>query len=251
MYSILLDFLKGIITSCKINVFAKNMYYDPKLFRLVKKIIKYNIMMHLLPIMLVQLVWYLTGFSIESVLTIIAIPTSIFNTLFHLLHYMDLVNIVSTYSSKSKSGLQQLELTSLAVTMSIYQIVIYLTTSLVNLLFYDKFYFISIFINFVILAVYHSFYCYNNLWQYHKIDIAYRIDMHEKLWPYYLGYGTISTIIYLFSSKQYVMGIYNIYLVFGITLPFLLTTKYPKKEIQYPHIKMRIFSYITLCVINL
>ena len=105
MYSILSDYLEGIATSCKINIFAKNVYNDPKLFRLVKKIIKYNFMMHFFPIILVQLVLYLTGVSIESILTIVTIPISIFSVLFHLLHYMDLVNIVNSYSSKNRTAI--------------------------------------------------------------------------------------------------------------------------------------------------
>lgn len=251
MYSILYDYFDGIVTSCRINTFVKNLYNDAKLFRLTKKIVKYNLIMHFLPVIVLYLLSTITNIDHQLVLKFITFPINIFSTLFHILHYMDLVNIVTTYSSKNKSSMQVLELISLALTMSIYQIVIYLSTNMLNFLLHDKFYYVCLFINYIILALYHSFYCYNNLWQYKKIDMGYRIDIHEKLWPYYFGYGTIPMIIYQYAGSPLGLGCYNIYMILVIALPFMIRPKYPSRTNNYPDypaINLTPFAYITSCI---
>ena len=93
--------------------------------------------------------------------------------------------------------------------------------------------------------------CFNNLWQHKKLSINCRIDMHEKLWPYYIGYGTIATIIYQYAETQYIYGLYNIYMAILISIPFLIEPIYPKKQIQYPSINLKFFSYIMKFVFNI
>ena len=251
MSAILYDYAGGIITSCKINLFITNVYKNNKLFSLITKIIKYNLLLHFLLTIVAQIIFYFIGVSFPKLINVLGYPLNIFSALFHLLHYMDLINIVITYSSKNSSTIPVLELVSLAFTMSIYQIVIYLTTNLINILLHDRLYYIAIFINFIILTIYHSFYCYNNLWQYKKIEMIYRIDMHEKLWPYYFGYGTIATIIYQYTTNPLILGFYNMYMVLLISLPFMVQPKYPSKTNNYPSypaINLTIFSYITGCI---
>ena len=247
MYNaIVCDYLRGVINSCKINLLITSAIQNSKLAKLLYKIIKYNFILYVLPLMLVQIL-NIFDLSFYCILNFISYPIGIFSAVFHLLHYMDLMNIVCTNSSKSNNEMPVLDLISLAITMSLYNIVIYLTTNLINLFFHERIYILAIMLNFIILTIYHSFYCFNNLWQYKKIEMAYRIDMHEKLWAYYMGYGTIATIIYLYVNNFYVMGLYNLYMTICISMPFMIEPRYPSKTKNYPNypsINLVIFSYI-------
>lgn len=238
---IILDYLLGIYNSCHIKTFVTAVRTDNKLTSLIIKLIKFNLTWHFLPTLIILLLEYCFGIQ----LSIVSYPINLFSIIFHLIHYIDLVGTVSTKVSKSLNTMSMLEMITMAITMSIYQLMIYFTTKLINFVFHDRLYYLCIVLNFCILATYHSFYCYNNLWQYKQIDMLHRINIHEKLWPYYLGYGTISTIIYLYISYPFMAGIYNLYLVLIIALPFLIKRKIPSEEEKYPKINLIIFSYIT------
>ena len=203
--------------------------------------------MHVLPLLVFQIFNILTDsrIPVQYLFVIVNYPINIFSALFHLLHLRDLISIICTYSPKKLKSTITFNPISLAITMSMYQLTINLTTSIINLIFYDKFYLLAILLNFIILTVYYSFYCFNNLWQYNKKEMFYRIDMHEKLWPYYCGFGTIATIIYFNVANPYILGLYNMYMCLITTLPFLLTIRYPNADIKYPQINLTIFSYIT------
>jgi len=238
------DFVSGLFNSIRIDKIIKPTRENPKLKKLWFKICKYNFLLHIFPTLLLLLVDWLFDISLIFIFNILAYPINLFSGLFHLLHFFDLVNIICIHTPKSSKTVGALDMISLMITMSIYQIVIYLTTTIINLIFHDNLYFAAIILNFIILTIYHSFYCFNNLWQYKKIDMFRRIDIHEKLWPYYIGYGTISTILYLCAIHPIMIAIYNLYLATIIALPFLLATRYPKKEIGYPKINLTIFSKI-------
>jgi hypothetical protein len=242
--NILIDFLKGLTNSARFDYFLKPISENLKLRRLVIKICKYNFFLHFLPSIILYFVGWLFNTNMMPIMNVIVYPINIFSSLFHLLHYFDLVNMVCFYSIKTSKSAPVLDMLSLTITLTIYQLVIYLTTTLVNLMFHDRLYLLALCLNFVILTIYHSFYCFNNLWQYKKIDMFYRIDMHEKIWPYYIGYGVISTIIYLHIDNPYMLSFYNLYMALLISLPFLLEVKYPKKIMDYPSINLTIFSYI-------
>lgn len=243
--NIIQDYLLGIVNSLRLDLLIHPLYHNMKLRKLFYKICKYNFILHFFPLILVQLLESIFHTTLTSFLSLIIYPINLFTVFFHILHYMDLVNIVCIYTKKTSKVLDILELLSLAITISIYQIVIYLTTTIIYLIFYDNLYFLAVCTNFIILTIYHSFYCFNNLWQYKHINMSHRIDMHEKLWPYYLGYGTIATIIYTYTRHPYFMGFYNIYMALIIAIPFLTKTKYPTKENLYPKINLTIFSYMT------
>ncbi|XWV26619.1 putative etoposide-induced protein 2.4 [Tupanvirus soda lake] len=242
---IILDFFQGIVNSIRIDFFVKPLFDNTKLKKLVFKIIKYNALLHFIPYILVVILEWLLGVSLFNIFIYIICPVNIFSAMFHILHYMDLVNMVSSYSSKTSNTGAALDMLSMTITMTIYQLVIYLTTSIINIVFHDRLHILAIIINFAILTIYHSFYCFNNLWQYKKIEMFYRIDMHEKLWPFYVGYGLVSTIIYFYINNAIMLGIYNLYMTLAIALPFLMNTKYPKKDMPYPSINLFIFSYLT------
>lgn len=243
--SILNDYLFGISNSLYLGKFWHVFWNNPKMYRLVLKICKYNFLMHFLPTLLEYFMVWFFGISISPLINTLYYPIGIFSILFHMLHYMDLVNMACMYTSKNLSNsANNFNPISLAITMSIYNLIIYLTTTLVNLIFHDRFFWLANIINFLTLTIYHSFYCFNNLWQHKKIEIFYRIDMHEKLWPYYMGYGSVATLLYLYSDNVIVLGLYNLYMILCISLPFFLEPIFPKKEISYPPIKLKIFSHL-------
>ncbi|MEM0354225.1 MAG: hypothetical protein QXW79_01450 [Thermoplasmata archaeon] len=131
------------------------------------------------------------------------------------------------------------------ITMTLYKFTIYLTTHLINLILHERFFFVAICLNFVILEFYHSFYCYNNWWQHKRIGILQRINICEKMWPFYLGYGTFATIIYFYTSIPEIAGLYNLYIMFLISNPFLAETKHWNILSSYPSINLSLFSYLT------
>jgi len=245
------DFFSGITNSIRFDIYIKSLLRNPRLQKLTIKILKYNAVMHFLPFLFFYLIGWSLNIDIMYIGYYLSLPINIFSVLFHLLHYIDLVNMVCMYSLKTSKTSTALDAVSLTITMSIYQLVIYLTTSIINLIFNGRMRLVAIMINFIILTIYHSFYCYNNLWQYKKIDMLYRIDMHEKLWPYYIGYGIVPTIIYLYNYNPLVLGLYNLYMILIISLPFMIKIKYPKNEMPYPKINLKIFSYFTGLVVEL
>jgi hypothetical protein len=124
-----------------------------------------------------------------------------------------------------------------------YQIAIYSTNALINFLIYDKNATIAILVNFVILSIYHSFYSFNNKWHHKKINVVHRINMCEKLWPYYIGFGIVPTILYLNSRNLIMMSLYNFYIILSIAIPFLVKEKKAACG-NYPKINLVIFSYV-------
>lgn len=264
---IIRDFLDGLVNSLKVGLIinpipveapqknTSNKHYeihdDSKLVRLMQEMVKYNFLMHILPLFLVQMLNYFTGISLFGPFIIFNYLINLGSIFFHISRYMDLVNIVCVYSQRTINTMSLLDTITLTIAMFIYQTVIYLTVELVNFILHDRIYLLAIVLNFFILTIYHSFYCYNNLWQYKKIEIFHRIDMHEKLWPYYLGYGTIATIMYYYISSPYVLGLYNLYMTVIIAIPFLTEIRFPPKESLYPKINLIIFSHITALIFAL
>jgi glycopeptide antibiotics resistance protein len=85
------------------------------------------------------------------------------------------------------------------------------------------------------------------------MEMIYRINIHEKLWPYYFGYGTIPMIIYQYSGSHIGLGTYNIYMILVIALPFMIQPRYPSRTRNYPTypaINLTLFSYITSCIFS-
>lgn len=245
------DYLHGVKNSFRIVHILLLLITDDKFRKVVFKIIKFNFLVHFLPLILIKFIYNIFGLSLFTLLYIINIPLNIFSSLFHFLHYTDLVNIVCVNADRSSNTMPAFDVIALTITLSIYQLIIYLATTFINFLFWDRLWFLAMGLNFLILAMYHSLYCFNNLWQYQKIDVAYRIDMHEKLWPYYLGYGTIATVIYLNTINNYMVGLYNLYIGIILCVPFLIPIKYPRKIVTYFSINLTIFSNLTVGILTI
>ena len=61
----------------------------------------------------------------------------------------------------------------------------------------------------------------------------------------YVGYGIISVIIYTFTDIPIILGLYNIYLIITISIPFMIPPIYPKQIKTYPQLNLNIYAYIT------
>ena len=230
------DFKQGFVSSLRIDLLfiaAKN---NLKLRKLLWKIFIYNFLLHILPLILMQGLFQ----------TIICKAINLFSMGFHLLHYMDLINVVAKYSNKTpeSESISSVELISLSITMAIYQSIMYFTTKIIEFIFSGNIYIVGLLVNFFILNLYHSFYFFNNLYQYKKIEIFNRIDLYEKLWPYYMGFGMISSLIYLMNPQFWLLALYNIVVCVQITIPFLIKMKYPPPVAVYEKINLRMFSYL-------
>lgn len=242
LYYILSDFINGFFDSLRFNLFFKQILSNIKFRKLFYKLIVYNLFLYVLPLLITDILYQLTNFSLHNILYFLYYPINIFSAIFHVIHFVDLINIISSNKSKTNQMIPVVDMIALAVTMTIYQLVIYLTTELINFIFHSRIYLIAISLNFFILTIYHSFYYFNNLWQYFRIGMFRRIDIHEKLWPYYMGYGTVITLIYYRINYSYMMAVYNIYSMALLSFPFLFKTKFPHDSL-YPKINLTIFSY--------
>lgn len=237
------DYFSGLLFSCRFDLLLRKAYYNKKILCLIFKIVAYNFLLHIIPTILVEPFRHL--FYISLFFNIINFQINLVSVLFHLIHYLDLLNIISTYSGRTDNVSPPLETMSTVITMSLYKFTIYLTTLLVNLILHERFFFVATCLNFVILEFYHSFYCYNNWWQHRRIRMRRRVDICEKMWPFYLGYGTFASIIYFYTSTPQFTGLYNLYITFLISNPFLMETKHWDISPSYPSINLSFFSYLT------
>lgn len=249
--NIINDFFSGFIQSLKIHLVIKLVWENTKYFKLINKIIAYNILLYLIPYLLINILNLYNNIYIYILFHFFNYIIDFCSIFFHLVHYIELLNVVSSHIGKSMNNISLLNNLTSIIILYIYQSIMYLFAYIINFIFNDKLNFIAIILNFMILTIYHSFYCYNNLWQHNNIDLFLRIDIHEKLWPYYLGYGTLITFIYMYTNYSYIIAIYNIYLTILITIPFLIPIKVPDKKQKYPKIKLTIISYIISIIIKL
>lgn len=251
---ILIDFRKGVIQSLRIDLFAKCIWKNPKLLRLFLKILKYNFIFHVLPILLVYFLSYISDFDTSGALNYINAPINTISSFFHLLHYMDLVcniNKDNILVISKKDGSKPVFAPSISITMSIFYIAIRICISFINFVLHDNLKLFSFIITFGILNIYHAFYCFNNLWQQQQIEINYRIDMHERLWPYYFGYTILISTLYFQTDNPFLLSLYNIYMLVILSVPFLAEIKYPRSRTTYPKINLKLFSTITNLAITI
>lgn len=238
----------GFYQSVRIDLIIGAIYINLKLRSLVFKIIKYNLLLHILPYFIICLIQSYVDLSFTKYFL------NLVSNLFHLIHFMDLIMAMSNHRTfnrgpkyNTRNRIDPMDLLSVGITMSVYSMIIYLTTEIIAYAF-STFSIAAIIINTVILSIYHSFYCFNNLWQNLSISPNTRIDMHEKLWPLYMMYGLLPTIIYFKTSSPLFYGLYNILMMFQMMIPFLIKPVFPKKN-SYPKINMTVFSYLTsVCV---
>lgn len=268
------DFREGFVASIRVDLLYKQTK-DNRAFRnLVWKLIKYNLLFHIVPWLTANLLEEVVGPSIWSVWEVVDLILNVVSYLFHMLHWIDLIFITSTSSATIYKNIDYLDSVSMAFTMMCYQFSVMLGVYLMNFLLFmyptlpimyaTNFLFarypmivISTVSQFLLgsceimqylvyifaLSLYHSFYCYNNLWQHHKLDIGQRINFHEKMWGYFSGFGLISTLIYVLPiTSPIATVVYHMYMIIVISMPFIVKIPNPNKPQTYPHLPLGIFS---------
>lgn len=249
--SIFKDFKQGLVDSIRIDLFLELLCKNGKLRGIFFEIFKINLLIYVIPTLLFNVISHMTEIKKnESIVNIIYYPINIIGIFYYLLRHIDIVNIMGEYDQKATKKLDLPNLITLTIIISIYQFSIYFTIILINLIIYDRNKIVYFVVNFIILTIYHSFYLFNNMWHQKRIDIAHRISIYEKLWPYYMGFGTISTILYLNIHSPITLVSYNLYMIFAISIPFLVKEKVYDENNDYPRINLVIFSYILYTIYN-
>ncbi|AZL89533.1 etoposide-induced protein 2.4 [Megavirus baoshan] len=242
--NIIKDLKLGLHDSIRIDKLGKIILNDTKIFKCLYKIVKYNIILYIIPYLFVSLINFLIGFNLFVLLDWLIYPIDILSCFFHVLQYIDLISCINKYTTRPTTNKNNMNYLSLSITMTIYQLVIFITTIILDFFFKNKLNYLSAVLKIFILSIYHSFYCFNNLWQYKQITLYHRIDIHEKLWPYHLGFGFFATIIYVFNNNYWISGVYNIYMSILVCMPFINKTKYPNKLMEYKSINLKPFLLI-------
>ena len=229
MQSVCYDWYRGVIDSMRID-------------KVILLVIKPPFRSHFYHILIANTILYLIPYLLFGELH--PLITTIINTasiIFHIFKYFDLV-CVAVHLNRSYTKIYDgTEMLSLGLLMAIYQTVISLSLFIVSLVIYFP-------VEPLILLYYHSFYCFNNLWQCQGIPVSEREKRIERLWGYYSGFATISTVLYLLSNNLLICAIYNIYLSCNILTVFVIKS-YPSHN-NYPSINLSIFSWITKVIVH-
>lgn len=206
------DFILGLGDSLRLFQIISAIYGNYRLVRLVKSAIKY--------IFLFSLVMYFIP-SLSCIFTLIY-------NFFQILSILDILNTLSSIHIKNCKK-NPWDNASEALTMTIYIYFIYFITFMVDYILCTHFYYTSIVIKTFLLCMYHSFLAFNNLWHADgKTTIAKRLDHLEGLWPYYIGYGLIATVLYCYQSNVVIFFVYNCYNILMMINVFYLNKKHPK-----------------------
>lgn len=223
------DWYKGVVDSLRIFSLIKHIKKLP-LRKHALVIAKVNIFLYVIPVLFL-------GTKPNHVISFVI---GLVATLIHVIKYFDIVCSMSSTNKKSSKKYDGKELVSLGILMAIYQIVVQLVIGVTNYVFWPG--------SILLLFLYHSLYCFNNLWQCQGIPIPNRIKRLETMWAYYAGYSTIATILYLFSDNLLVAMTYNIFFALNIATAFVIDDH--KVHKRYPSINLSLFSYFTRKVVK-
>lgn len=237
------DFLRGLCDSLRLDYFTNAIKLDNKIRSIVESIIRFNTALYFLPHIILGFIGYLFRINLTFILYYIMYPFNLISVTMHIYFYANLISNLSVFTKlESKTFL---DIISFTITMTIYRMGIYLTTKLAYVIFNPILHFFINVIMIFILSIYHSYNCFNNLWHYKKINLGEMVNLCEQSWPYYIGYGSIATVLYIFKYHPVITGLYNIQIALIISIPFLNKNTYPKKKPIYPKINLSLFSYIT------
>lgn len=231
---IFLDYIDGILQSLKIHLFFKLLLTNKNFYNLIIKLLKFNLTLHIFPTLIINIIIYYFNFNAAKYMIY---PFLLLNSIFYSLYYNDFLAIVYPDERQKCIYVNPIVITILIMC---YQLSIYLGIVIVDYLFYNNFYLLSVIINIFLLSIYYSFYCYNNIFNYNNINLSTRIKLIENIWPYYLGYGTNISILYYFTDNFYILIVHNIYLLILLTIVLIIPFKCTHQN--YPPIKLDIFS---------
>ena len=122
-------FSEGVVASCRFDLLIRLIIYNAKLRNLVSKLCWYNFLLYVVSDMTLDVC------GLTTMLTYFGYAIGIIGSIFHSLHFMDLINIHCTAASTSSHRLSHLESITVGLTMMVYQIAIYLTAGLIRMAF--------------------------------------------------------------------------------------------------------------------
>jgi hypothetical protein len=246
LQDISIDFIKGFHRSIRYDNVCKSISRQYSLFKIFLKILFWNFMLHVsLPLTLN----FIADPYYSSVILYIAYwPINLWSSFLHVVYFIELV----AHIDKSKVIVEKVSVEafgiSASITMAIYYMSFGLISPLTNILINPIFSQAIWLFNFGVLALYHAFYCYNNLWQYQNVDLNKRIEQQSILWPYSLGYGCVASLLYLNSDGYYLQAVYNLHMISILIMPFV--TRKPQTNSKIV-LNMNIFSHVTALVLNI
>ena len=246
------DIANGFFDSIRLDIYIRHIYDSDRYLKIIKKLFKYNILLHIIPAFIVDLINYLFQISLQVLLYYINYPIMLFSIFIHTLIYIELTSALSsvTKNRKIKSDGTFIDSITIIIMMTIYQLVVYLSNKIISMILADNLYICGLIINFVILIIYHSLYTYNNLWQVIGLNITHRISIYEARWAYFLGYVLIITSIYVYTVNAYILAIYNIYMAMLLSIPLLRDFDF-RTDPKYFKIDLSFFSFIIKQIFNL
>lgn len=246
------DIFQGIKASCSVHLILDKSIQKSKFIDTWRKILIFNFLCYIIPQIVCTMSKFLFMIDFTSVLFYLNYLIFYPSIFFHVIWYMELIGVLNSSNlpeSKSKSKIEgksnSVTATDSVVTivfMFIYQIVTYSTASLINIVLSDRIIYLKHLIIFFVLCTYHSIYAWGNLWQREKLSIENRLDLHEKKWPYFFGYGIIISTIYFHTHVFWMMAIYNAYTGILLCIPFLIS--FDKSKPPYQKINLSIFPYM-------
>lgn len=222
------DFFSGFLDSICIHKTLYAICTNHRLIRLMKTTMMY--------ILIFSLAMYL--------LPVLSLGFTLTYNLLQILFLLDIINTLSSIYKKNEPDTSILDNISVALTMTIYVYLIYFITFLIDVILYHRFYYASIFLKTFLLCMYHSFLAFNNIWHTNGISMKRRIDHLERLWPYYIGYGLVASIIYWYQAYPSMFLLYNTYNILIIINVFYIGHKHPVKNSPYFKLNFSIFSGI-------
>jgi hypothetical protein len=218
--SIITDYLRGVCNSVNPYYIVKNKILYTSLYANCFIFVAPEIFFYLIPENNVkQIIYYIS-----------LLLASFIGTAIHIIYSIDAVKYTDKYINRFNGNGTDLFITGLV--NLIYGFAMFILCLIVNSYngTHKTYLRLSIIIDIFGIAMvmlYHSMCSFSYLFQFNKMDMNERIKYYEKYWAYYLGYGTVATIIYFNSTNFFLTGIYNTYLI------VLIINSFSIKSIMY------------------
>lgn len=238
------DFLNGVFLSLRLDLIINLIVDNEKIRSIIGKICRFYLGLYFIPFFFAYLLNYYFNLDFRWCYPYVNIFTTVISMIPNMVFVIDLTKTIKV-KSLNKNTQQLPDLITVGLIMNFYQMIMFQSTYLLQYLFHDKLYYLTVIVIFLILSLYHSFFCYNSVWRKINIKICHQIDIHQKCWGYFIGYGIAPSILYFFTDHPVVFGFYNLYLIILIVNPFLVPLPYPPKTESYPSINLKIFSSLT------
>jgi len=268
------DYLKGFKNSVEPFQFVVLLMNNTRIRTLIWKMVRFNMGTILIPYFVNLFIQWTTGWELGWIMTAINVILGGVGCFFQTMYSIELFRLVGENSCnhplESKTGYAPLTFTdnlTFGISMIVYQLAMSMTIQLISLLL-SNYYYVALILKCFMLCIYHSFYCFNSLWQYMRIDMSRRIGIHERLWPYYMGYGTVLTVLYFLAQgrtsgtmfadvslpvpgqERIWFFIYSICLLIMVVNPYLRKAVFPNRDQSYPKISLGVVASMMALIVQ-